>query len=249
MAVLTPLYEARAVGSRYNVPPFVFGFLACDFALAVLYLTNFSVGQPSPKLTLLVDLSGEANLPAWYSSMKLFLVAVLLAVFAYAKFDRHSLLSWTLLGWPLVFAALSFDETAEIHEWLGGKSDMLLPGGTRRGTIFHNTGIWLVLLGVPFTLFMIGLFACLRRYLRGRPEVAKIMITAMVVYIGSAVGIEMISNFVPTEGPAYVIQVASEELGEMIGITLFVWGAFELLRSYGYTISFPESAAPGMGKG
>jgi uncharacterized membrane protein len=135
-----------------KVPHLILAFFACALALARLYLANWGLHQPFWKLTVLINLDGEANMPAWYSSMQLFLVAGLMAIFAYIKFDKENKVSWNLLLWPLIFMALSLDEAAKIHEWLGGKLDVLLPGGTRENTLFWYTGIWMFLLGAPFLM-------------------------------------------------------------------------------------------------
>jgi len=228
-----------------RVPPLILGFLACDFALAISYLGNWALNQPSRRITFLIDLNAEANLPAWYSSIQLFLVAVLLAFFVYAEFDKRSLLSWTLPVWPLVFVALSIDEIVQMHEWLGGQSDRWLPGRSRENITFRSTGIWMFLIGIPFFFFMVGLILSLKKYLRGKSDVIHMFWAALIVYIGSAAGIEILSNFVPKEGAVHIIQVFCEELGEMIGGTLFLWAAYKLLCSYEFSISI---AGTPMGK-
>ena len=224
-----------------KMPLLIAVFFACDLALALLYLANWGLHQPFWKLTVLLDLDGEANLPAWYSSMQLFLVAGLMAIFAYLKFDSKRKVSWNLMLWPLVFTGLSLDETAKIHEWLGGKLDLLLPSGTRENTVFWYTGIWMFLLGIPLFLFLLGLIYGLKKYLRGRPGVITKLFVALIIYIGSAAGLEAISNFIPKEGTAHVVEVFFEELGEMIGATFFLWAAYDLLRAHGFSLRAPAS--------
>jgi hypothetical protein len=220
-----------------RVPPLILSFLACDFALAISYLVNWALNQPSRRISFLIDLNAEANLPAWYSSIQLFLVAALLAFFVYAEFDKRRLLSWTLPAWPLLFVLLSIDEIAQIHEWLGGKSDRWLPGRNRENIMFRTTGIWMFLIGIPFFFFMVGLIFSLQKYFRGKSDVIRMFWAALIVYVGSAAGIEILSNFVPEEGAVHIFQVFSEELGEMIGGTLFLWAAYKLLCSYEFSIS------------
>jgi hypothetical protein len=211
-------------------------FFICDFALALLYLMNWEAHEPFHKINQLLDLDGEANLPSWYSSMQLFLTACLLAVFTYCRFDKKEKNSWILIAWPLVFVFLSFDETAKIHEWLGGKSDVLLPGGTRAHTLFWSTGIWMFLLGIPFLLFMLGLIYSLKIYLRGRSQVIFKLFAGLLIFIGAAAGIEMAANLFPKESAGHVIEIFCEELGEMIGETFFLWASYELLGSCGFSL-------------
>jgi len=83
--------------------------------LAFAYLGNILLGHPFRFLTHMIDLDGEANLPAWHSSIKLFLLALLLAFFGYREFKRSSdRASWRFLLMSAVFAALSLDEVAQI---------------------------------------------------------------------------------------------------------------------------------------
>ena len=218
-----------------NLPPLILFFFICDLTLALLYLGNWWLLQPFHKINLLLDLDGEANLPTWYSSMQLFLVGGLLAIFAYGKFDKRDKASWLLIVWPLVFVALSIDEVVTIHEWLGGKSDILLPGGTRQHTMFWSTGIWMFLLGPPFFLFMLGLIFSLKKYLGGRPEVITKLYTGLLIFIGAAAGVEFLANAVPNESAGHIIEIFCEELGEMIGETFFLWAAYALLQSYNFS--------------
>ena len=226
-----------------RVPKIILGFIVCDLLVALLYLANWAIQQPSTKLTRLVDLGGEANLPTWYSSVQLFLVAVFLAIFAFAKFERKNKVSWALLPWPLVFLGMSFDEVATIHEWLGSRTDALLPGGQRAKSLFGETGVWMLLFGVPFLLLMLGLIYGLRTYLKGRAHVIKKCMIGLIIFAGAALGIEVISNFVPKQGPARVLQAFFEELGEMVGVTFFLWAAHDLLSSHGFSLSAPGPEA------
>jgi hypothetical protein len=222
-----------------RAPKLILGFFVCDLVVVLLYLANWAIHEPSSKLTRLVDLGGEANLPTWYSSIQLFLVAVFLAVFAQAKFDWKNKSSWALLPWPFLFLGMSFDEVATIHEWLGSRSDALLPGGTRSQSLFKETGIWMFVLGVPFLLLMFGLIYGLKTYLKGRSHVIKRFVIGLIIFAGAALGIEVISNFVPKGGAARILQVSCEELGEMVGATFFLWAAYDLLGSDGFSWNVP----------
>lgn len=219
-----------------KISPLILVFFAGDLAVALLYLLNWELHQPFHKLNLLLDLDGEASLPARYSSVQMFLVACFLAIFAYTKFDRKNKASWVLSLWPLVFLALSLDEIVQIHEWLGSKSDIFLPGGTRARTIFSTTGIWMFLLGIPFLVFMLGLIYSLKKYLGGKLPVVVKLLAGLLIFVGSATGIETISNFVQPASAGHIIQIFCEELGEMIGGTFFLWAADELLATTGFSL-------------
>lgn len=226
-----------------RVPAFILIFFVCDMALTFVYLLDWGLRRPFATITLLIGLDDEANLPTWYSSIQLFGVATFLAIFASAKLAKQNILSWTLLLWPFMFLALSIDETAQIHEYLGWKSDILLPGGSRKNSLFPQTGIWMFLFGIPCLLFMESLLYSLKKYLRGNCHVTRLFFAAVIVYVGSATGLEVVDNFVPANGWLHVLQVCFEELGEMIGTTLFLWASYELLNAHGFSMYIPKAEA------
>lgn len=211
-----------------KMPPLILFLFGADLALGLLYLVN-ALHEPVSKISPMLDLDGEANLPTWYSSMQLLLVAGLLAIFVVNRVDKKDRQSWSLLLWPLIFIFLALDEILGLHEWLGMASDVLLPGGSRRNTIWAYTGVWMFLLGIPFLLMMLALLASSKKYLRDQPAVSKKLLVGLVVFVGAACGIEIFSNFVSHTGKLYVLEVFFEELGEMLGETILVWAAYELL--------------------
>ena len=221
-----------------NMPKLIRFFFLFDLVLVFLYLINWSLGQPFPFLTQLVNLDGEANLPAWYSSMQLLLVSSMLAIFLSRKFNKNNMESWALLILCLIFAILSLDEIASIHEWLGDASDALLPGGSRKNTLFSETGIWMFLIGIPFSVFLISLIFYFKRYFKNRSHIKNKYFIGLIIFIGSATGIEIISNFVSITGITRIIQTSCEELGEMVGVTFILWATYELLVSYNFSLEF-----------
>ena len=78
------------------IPTPIIVFFVVDVALGAAYLLNFSAGQPYRPLNRLVDLEGEANLPAWYASIQWFCVSVLLGVFALRNCSLGVVKSWPL---------------------------------------------------------------------------------------------------------------------------------------------------------
>ena len=212
-----------------KIPPLVLVLFAADLALAFFYLMNAGLHWPSAKIAPLLDLDGEANLPTWYSSMQLLLTAGLLAIFTLQRIDKRNRQSWSLLLLPLVFMFLAFDEVVGIHEWVGMASDAFLPGGSRVNTRLAYTGIWMFVLGIPFLLVMLVLLKNLKKYWRDQPAVSKKLVAGLAVFLGAACGVEILSNFVAHPGKFYVLEVFTEELGEMLGETIFVWAAYEAL--------------------
>ena len=200
-----------------------------DLALGMAYILNELAGRPYVRLTAFLDLGKEGNLPTWYSSIQWFCVAILLGIFAHRNFSLSQRKSWLLLTLPLLFLVLSLDEVAQIHEWLGKMSDMLLPGGSRKNTLFSQTGIWMFAIGVPFLALFVVLILSLRIYFQRVPGAfAKIFLGTLFMLAGT-IGIETLTNFITPGSVFGVLQVLSEEFCEMLGGTIVLWGSYELV--------------------
>jgi hypothetical protein len=227
---------------RTHVPPIVLALFLIDAALALGYLMNFSAGLPFRALNAFIDLDRENNLPTWYSSVQWFSAALLTGLFAYRNFSAGHRRTWALLALPALFLALSLDEVTEIHEWTGKMSDGLLPGG-RSESPLPQTGLWVVLVGLPFIVLMSILLRYLRPYFdRARTAFRRIGL-GMAVMLAGAIGIESLSNLVAEGSAAAALQIFSEELMEMVGATIVVWGSYEWLTQYGFAFVL-EGAAP-----
>jgi hypothetical protein len=223
--------------SRVRIPTLILIFFMIDLALGIAYIfTYYLADRPATTLPVFLDLKQEGNLPTWYSSIQWFCVATLLGIFAQRNFRLSQSKSWLLVILPLVFLALSLDESARIHEWLGNKSDIFLPDASRENTLFSRTGIWMFLIGVPFVTFFVGLILSIRTYFRRTPGALVKILVGMAITLGGATGVETLTNFVAPHSVYDVLYVFSEELCEMLGSTLVLWGSYELLYRYGFAI-------------
>jgi hypothetical protein len=203
-----------------------------DFALVLAYGINLFISPMYSKTYELLNLNGEANLPTWFSSMQWFYAAVLFGHFSYRNFKRNDVRTWWLALLALMFLMLSLDEVAQVHEWLGSRSDALLPGGTRNDTVFHQTGFWIVLLGVPFLVVFLAIAVSIRRYLSQSPGAfAKLVIGMGIMLFGSLV-VEAMANFVVARSMLHAVQISFEELFEMVGITTIVWAGYQLAPTF-----------------
>lgn len=212
-----------------TIPHVVRVLLAVDAALLIIYVAHFFVGQPFYKLTKLLDLNGETSVCVWYSSLKLFLVAALAGLHAYRYRDANDVGSWLVGGFAAVLLLLSMDEIVQIHEWLGRQSDALLPDGDREATFFQHTGVWTLLIGVPFAVLFSALLLVVKRKLALRPGCFPKIVAGMGIFFLGALGFETLSNaFDDMLSVGYVIMVCLEEGCEMVGITLTFWGLYGL---------------------
>jgi hypothetical protein len=232
-----------------TLPAFICVWYFADVTLVVLYALNALVRDGKrDKLTWLLDLNQEGNIPTWFSTVQYGLIGALLLIFAIRNLDRTRKSSVLLVFLPLVFILLSLDETAQIHEYIGAKSDALLPGAARTNTIFRITGIWMFLVGIPFFVAMIALLLSIRPYFsQSRGVLIKFFIGLCILMLGAA-GIETISNFVGRRTLDYYTQVAAEELAEMLGSTTMLWAAYELLIAHGFRINLQPAISVSEGQ-
>lgn len=242
-AVVSGLVDASSVDleksvSQARIPLLILVFFTIDSALGVAYVLDYLAGHPYGLVTRLLDLGQEGNLPTWYSSVQWFSVAALLAIFARANFRISHLNSWPLLMLPFIFFAFSLDEVASIHERLALKTDVFLLGGSRKNTPFFRTGIWMFVFGVPFVVLFGMLILSIRSYFRRAPGAFVKIFVGMAISLAGALGIETLSNFVDFDSLSGIIQVTAEELCEMAGSTIVLWGSYELLCVRGFAFRF-----------
>ena len=214
-----------------SIPPIIKVFFIVDISFCLLYLLNGMIDHPIKKLTHLLDLNGETSFSAWFSSIQFFCVFIFYSIFCFYKIKENKK-ALLLVCFPLVFLLMSADESVQIHEWIGTKSDMFFESGTREGTAFHNTGIWVFLVGIPFFTGFIWFCFVTKKYIN-KPSSLKKLILGMIVMLSGALGFELLSNFI---NHAYLpIEIAFEEGFEMMGVTIMLWAAYELAIDF-----FPE---------
>lgn len=221
-------------------PRLVNGLYLTDATVVLAYLANVWAGSPYLFPTHLLDLDGEANLPAWYASAKLLILGLLLAIFALRAPVRPRS---RLMFLPAILAlAMSLDEIAGIHEWVGRRSDALLPGG-RLASVLPVTGIWML----PLAPIVLGgayvAYRALKPCLTTAPRARWLFVAGCAILLAGALGAEVAANFVVQGTWLAALQVAIEEGAELVGATTMLWGALELFAAHGLAL-IPEVAAP-----
>lgn len=177
----------------------------------------------------LLDVDGEMTIPTWYSSFQLLLAGGLLGVAAVAnresRFHRH----WAVLGW--LFLILSIDEMSSIHErFMGPMRGALYKFGLYNSFFYFA---WVV----PAVIFLILLGIAYFRFLRALPpRTLRLFLVAGAIFVAGAIGLEMLgANFVYYEGitdRSFRMLQPLEELGEMLGLTIFIYALLDYLRSH-----------------
>ena len=224
--------RARSASAIWAATPVLVRVMfALDLLMGLLYFIarrlRDVIGKP---LLNFFDLNGETNLPSWYSAGQLALIGGLLVAFAAAELRRGARAAWAVMLAGAAFLFLSLDETTSLHENFGYWLDHMRH---RRDTMLHVTGYWMLVCAPLFlgALVLVGFGA--RRYLRGRQPVVVKFIAGAALYIAAAAGVEVLSNFVAPQGTAARALVLLEEMGEMFGATMMLWGVWELTHSHG----------------
>lgn len=144
------------------------------------------------------DLDDEHNLPTWFSSFLLLATAIIIHSLDWPVEDQRH---WKILS--IGFLLLSLDEVAGIHETINTIIDMnwAIPAAILAG-----------LIAVAFMPFIVRQ----PRRLRG------MILLSGSMYVGGAVGVELMSAGIEEESLNYEIAVTAEESLEMLGIWMFL---------------------------
>ena len=174
----------------------------------------------------LFNVDREHNIPTIFSALLLIFSSILLYFISHwHKQERSAYISW--LGLSVIFAFLSVDELASLHERLGRSfaSAFELPG------YFHFA--WVVPYGILAILFGI---VYLRFLLKIPRTTAGYFILAGIIYVGGAIGFEMISSWIVNMGMIYSlpyeITVGFEEFFEMLGVSIFIYALLQYIQSH-----------------
>jgi hypothetical protein len=228
---IDPAAEPRVgITARPASVAWVLGSIALVLVLAsvtgqlILYLTahDHVLGLPP-----LFDVDRENSLPAAYSVFLLLFAAQLLAFIALLERRRRGLRwYWAMLAAGFLYMA--FDEMVALHERLTRPVRELI-GGDEFG-IFYFAWVVPALLLVP----VLGLIF-LRFLLRLPPRTRRFMALAGSIFVGGALGIELIGGlYAETHGMknlGYKLLTTVEESLEMAGVIVFIWTLLDYLSA------------------
>ena len=159
-------------------------YLAVQSLFGEYVLENVLRGGTDGFLVSLIDLfsvNAEETIPTWYSTILLFLSAVLLTFIATVKQKNQKLFRHHWTGLALIFLYLSMDEGAVIHEII---ADPLQAKFNTTGYLAFGWQIVFVPLVVVFALFY------LRFLFHLPPRIRNLFIIAGSLYVGGAVFVE-----------------------------------------------------------
>ncbi len=176
----------------------------------------------------LFNLEAEKNVPTLFSSLQLFIAAILLGICA----AQHKLIqgeyfrNWA--GLSAIFVFLAFDESASIHEKTLSITRELF--GTS-GLLYYS---WII----PFGVFAVIVLLANFRFLLALPSrIGLIFFLSGAVFVTGAIGMEMFEGQINEAGGYrsfdYMILVTIEEILEIIGIYGFIYGLLSHLTAEG----------------
>lgn len=231
---LTSSRFATALTSRavpLTVPPAVRWLLAADVLMGVLAVLNFVVAQAlGVERADFLRSGGEANLPAWYSTVQLAAVGAVLLPLALRDASWRRVRTWGVALGPILFFALSLDEGGMVHERLG----TWLASVAFATPSLGDAGPWLVVLAPVYGAVAFVAARSWAGYLHGRAWTLGILVAGVLLLGVSAAGLEALMFLLEAEHTLVgkAISVV-EETGEMVAVTLLLWGSVRLVQAEG----------------
>ena len=162
----------------------------------------------------------ERNIQTFFSTFLLLFTALLLAVITVLKRKQTAshVSHWAILSFG--FLCMAVDETASIHELLNVPLRKLLGGG--------NLGVFYYAWVIPGIALVLALALFFLRFLLRLPAERRLtFLMAATLYIGGAIGVELIGGrFAELHGDqnlTFSMIVTVEEGLEMAGVIVFIW--------------------------
>ncbi len=195
------------------------------------------------RLAYRFDLGMEPSIPAWYSSSALLASSLLLLTIASVKGQRAEKYVKHWYGLSAVFLCLAIDEAVMFHEIFVN----VLRAALNTHGIFYFAWV------IPGSIFVLTFAACYFKFLLHQSARTRwLFITAGAVFVGGAIGMEMIAGIVVeghgVEHIGHTIVQTIEESCEMIGVVIFLYALLDVMqREFGqvrFSLSSPPEAPP-----
>ncbi|MEZ5912004.1 MAG: hypothetical protein R3D84_07095 [Paracoccaceae bacterium] len=202
-------------------------------------LREDSLSEPVKALMKGINMDKEDSIPTWFNVTILAVNMLLLGVTYFVSRTRADGLTRGWLSLTAIFAFLSLDEMVRIHERVGEViHDKWQPGGAFGFAWVIPGSIAVVILGFAFLGFLRSL----------PPRTMWLILLAGAIYVGGAIGVEMIEAYVldRTQSVGWFQTIVLLEEGmEMWGQALLCYTLLDYLGRQGATLK--PQPAPGAG--
>ena len=184
----------------------------------VILCIYYYIGDPDQfDFVQMFDLDMEANIPTLFSSLLFMLNAFLFYILSRKETNNKNKYNYYWLGLSALFAFLSFDESAKIHENIGDLTERFVDAtGFLHYPWVLSYSLLVVFLGIVYFRF----FWSMERKLFYR------FVLAAVIFLTGALGFELLgaqeSSLYGTDSPLYSLYYTIEESLEMFGLIYLV---------------------------
>lgn len=208
-----------------------------DLLLSLTFTINWWAGEPFFLITQFISFYGEQTIPAWYSSVKLFVLGgALLTVWRWnGPAPRLSLAA--LLLFAFLVLLMSMDEAVSLHERVGMFFTKMIASQAERGMHAVRTGYWPYIIGLPAAVVAAAALCGAYRAVADAPQGRARLTLGLAVLMFGAVALEALWNFLPDGPLADFFEPWAEETLEMLGVTVMLWGALSILALRGVTLA------------
>jgi hypothetical protein len=216
------------INFHFNPKKILLCLIFFEIILAGLYLIDSFL---LPNITLeIFDLDGEANIPAWFSSVQLLLIGVVFFIkhLQTGKGDYSNPIFFLIICLGFIF--LSVDEMASIHE----KINNFLKGFEFLPRFKGNHGIWIICYLIIGIFLFISTYSSIKEMWRRHRYETTILATGMGLLIFGAVFLEIIHyQFLNRDSlfKSHLLEVTIEEFFEMLGASTMLFGALHLIKT------------------
>ena len=173
------------------------------------------------------NLDGELNIPAVYSALALLSCSIILSFITYIKNNRHDSYTAYWGGLSIVFAFLSFDELASLHE------SMMYPVRAALKTDGFLYFAWVIPGSIGVLIFLLVFFKFITNLTM---KTRNIFLIAGTIYIAGAIGCELVGGYIVSmyspQSIFYVFEFTLEEFLEQLGVAIFIYGLLSHISFY-----------------
>src|SRR5262245_16603678 len=183
------------------------------------------------------NVSHEGNIPTWYASFSLLGCAALLGLIGLdeRRSRRRHVRHW--FGLSVLLLSVAIDEGSGLHELM---NDPLRAAFHTHGVLFYPAAA----VGAVFAAVLAAIYA---RFLLSLPPRTRWLFAASAaVYLGGGLGVESISAWhaerFGQQNLTYALITTVEELGEMLGVVIFVYALLSYMSEQTRPVAISATA-------